>query len=623
MTGFKLKLHSIRFKLIAGLISVCLFMGLVSLLVGGNLLYQSVLDEVTHRIGQDLNVARVIYDDRVASVRLALEMVASHSELPPAFPSADSPFPLKEITPALASLDLDFLWMVDVAGDQGQAILSTPLVARALETGETAAGTVVLSPEQLAHLAPGLRARADIGSGGTTSGLIMGAAVPILAKGQIRGLVYGGYLLNRDQGIVDKIGETVFRNEIYKGRRVGNSTIFLGNVRISTNVTDHSGKRAIGTVASPEVAHRVLDEGRRWTDRAKVLDEWYITAYEPIIDVEGRRVGMFYVGVLEAKYLDVGKRALVVFVLITLAGTVVAIFLGWVFTGRIIRPVSGLIKASQEISKGNLSPDIGPVEPGDIGLLQKNFKTMAKALENREKRQKVKSQIQLLQSEKQASIGKLAAGVAHEINNPLTAVLTFSHLMLRRSDLDEGMREDLGMIASQTERVRKIVRSLLNFSRQSNLAPEKTDVNALISESVRLMKNQALIKGIDLTFDPDELLPDFILDRNQIQSVMINMILNALDATTSGGKIAISVRKVYSDDDVWARIRIADTGCGIPKEHLNQLFDPFFTTKDIGKGTGLGLAVSFGIIQRHGGTIEVVSEPGEGTRFTIRLPRDP
>jgi two-component system NtrC family sensor kinase len=327
--------------------------------------------------------------------------------------------------------------------------------------------------------------------------------------------------------------------------------------------------------------------------------------------------------VLEAKYADIRKNAIAVFAGITLSGVIVAIILGWLFTGRIMRPVSHLIRASAEISSGNFSPNVGPISKDDIGHLQKEFLVMTEALKERENRQKAESEIHLMQSEKQASVGKLAAGVAHEINNPLTAVLTFTHMILRRKDLPEEVRSDLETVASQTERIRKIVKSLLDFSRQTAIAPEPLDVNRLIEDSVRLLENQALIKGVHLFFKKDDDLPVFILDHNQCQSVLINMIINALDATAAGGKIEIRTQKTDTNGDKGVEITIADTGSGISPEHMDTLFDPFFTTKDVGKGTGLGLAVSAGIVQRHGGTIDVRSKLGSGTTFTIWLPYQP
>jgi two-component system, NtrC family, sensor kinase len=640
-------IHSIRFKLIGSLIGVSFLIGMISLLVGGNLLYRSVLDEAGNRIRQDLNVARVIYDDRVAVFRIALEIAASTTDFKQAAASAD----LRTVTGIIQELSgrlkLDFCGFADESGQtlirHGDARSGktpptpiNPFVLQALEKHTPVSGTIVLNRKQLQAEKPSLSKQATIKIDPTpqagdpphrqvTNGLTIGAAVPIHMAGRTVGVIYGGLLLNHDTGIVDRIGETVFKNEAYRGRNVGTATIFLKDLRIATSVKSLSGKRAIGTYASPAVAHQVLDEGIKWTDRAQVLEDWHITAYEPIIDLMGKRVGMLYVGVLEAQYADVRRKAITVFAGITLAGMITAIILGWLFTGRAMRPVSHLIRASSEISSGNFAPDIGPISRDDIGQLQKKFLMMTDALKEREERQKAESEIHLIQSEKQASVGKLAAGVAHEINNPLTAVLTFTHLILRRKDLPAEVRTDLETVATQTERVREIVKSLLDFARQTAITPEPMDINGLIEDSIRLMQNQAHIKGVTLAFKGAEGLSDFTLDRNQCQSVLINMIINALDATPADGRIDIQTRRTDTDTDNGrgVEITIADTGSGIAPDHMEKLFDPFFTTKDVGKGTGLGLAVSAGIVQRHGGTIKVKSKPGAGTTFTLWLPQDP
>lgn len=638
------KIHSIRFKLIASLIVVSLFIGLISILVGGNLLYKSVLDEANNRIRQDLNVARVIYDEKTYSISLALEVAASSPEFKRATLIYEDKALLAELIDELVNmLKLDFAGVTNIDGkvisrygyndkdsEKNPIISSNPFVLSVIKNRNSIAGTVVLDYNKLLAENPLLVEKEDIkeanaselksGSSQKMAALTIGAAVPIIVNGRAAGVIYGGFLLNRDSGIVDKIGETVFKNEMYKERNIGTATIFYNNLRIATSVKDSSGNRALGTFASKEVTLRVLQQGERWTDRAKVLDDWYITAYEPIADITGNRVGMLYVGVLEAKYLDVRAKAVSVFSAITLAGVFVAIALGWLFTGRIMSPVSHLIRASSEISGGNFSPDIGPISKDDIGELQKNFLIMSQALQEREKRQKAESEIRLIQSEKQASVGKLAAGVAHEINNPLTAVLTFTHLILRRDDLDDEVRSDLETVAAQTERVRNIVKSLLDFSRQTALSTEPTDVNQLIEQSVKLMENQALMRGVALKFKGDNTLPLLMLDRNQCSSVFINMIINALDATASGGKIDIEAKKSTLNDKSGVEILFSDTGSGILQEHISRIFDPFFTTKEVGAGTGLGLSVSAGIIQRHGGTIKVYSKPDVGTIFTIWLP---
>ena len=632
-------LRSIRFKLIASLIAVSLLVGLISISVGGNLLYQSVLDEANNRIRQDLNVARVIYDDRVHTARLVLETMASAPALAMAVQGAAPASVPASLHDLADRIRMDFLGIADARGRvicrtaAGAALngapSDNPLVRRVLESRRPVAGTVVLNSDQLRAENPRLSLGIDSPIGETPSvrpsaaGLIIGAAVPILRDDRMIGLLYGGFLLNGDTTIVDKIGETVFKNEIYNNRHVGTATIFYNDLRVATSVKDPSGRRALGTVSSPAVARQVLGEGQKRTDRARVLDDWYITAYEPLTDIDGRRVGMLYVGVLESKYVDIRNEALAIFTGITLAGVILAIVLSWLFTGRIMRPVSHLIRASSEISSGNLNPDIGPISSDDIGQLQKKFMVMVEALREREKLQRKESETRLIQSEKQASVGKLAAGVAHEINNPLTAVLTFTHLILRRTDLPDAVREDLAVVAEQTERVRNIVKSLLDFSRQTELSPSAMDINRLVADSVRLMENQALIKGIDLVFTAGADLPILVVDRNQCQSVLINMLLNAFDATAAGGRIEISTRNAGADHAGGVEIIVADTGSGILPDHMDKLFDPFFTTKTVGKGTGLGLAVSAGIVQRHGGTITVKSRPGAGATFTIWLPTHP
>jgi len=298
---------------------------------------------------------------------------------------------------------------------------------------------------------------------------------------------------------------------------------------------------------------------------------------------------------------------------------VLAVVLGYVLADKIINPVHRLIKASQQVAEGSLTPDIGPISKGEIGVLQNTFKDMVVSVGRR----RAETEDRLLHSEKQASIGRLAAGVAHQMNNPLTGVLTYTRMLLRRKDIGNDIRSDLQTIAESTEQLRKIVKGLLAFSRQTNLDKEPTDINRLIHTVISLMEHPALVRGVNIRCNPGENLPLLTLDRNQLQSVLLNMIINALDATEPGGVITISTRIGLSASDAGQKgleISIADTGCGIPPEDLDKLFEPFFTKKDPSQATGLGLSVSLGIIQRHGGTIRVQSEVGKGTRFFIWLP---
>jgi two-component system NtrC family sensor kinase len=614
----------------------------VALIVGGQLLYKAVLNEATTRIRLDLNAAREIYLSRIRVIKVALNVTT----LGPVFRSSLEKHDAQKLVGLLKNVaqqtELDFVGIITKEGKTlchigphsipKEPTLPNPIANLALQQKTVVSGTVILNNDSLFAEDPELANRARIKFVPTkraiprlqteeSSGMTLAAAVPVFEAGSFLGVLYGGVLLNRSQEIVDSVRDTVFQQETYNGRSIGTATIFLNDLRISTNVVSPDGNRAVGTLASEEVKDLVLKQGKKWIDRAFVVNDWYITAYEPIEDIFGQRVGMLYVGVLEAKYADVRRKALSIFFIMTVAGMALAIGLGTYTANRTSRPVQQLIEASIQVSQGNLYPEIGPISKSNLGVLQKTFKEMLASLQEQNKQ----SEIKLLQSEKQASIGKLAGGVAHEINNPLTGIFTFTHMLLRQKNLPAEVRSDLETIAQETERVRKIVKGLLDFSRQTELDREPTDVNRLVRFTISLVENQSLIKGVSLNFEPGEGLPQLTLDRNQMQSVLLNIIINALDATEPGGSITITTGMGLSaskPDQKGVQILCTDTGCGIPPENLDKLFDPFFTTKEIGQGTGLGLAVSYGIVDRHGGTIWVQSKVGRGSTFTIWLPME-
>jgi len=646
-----------QFKVILSFVGVSLFVGILSLAVGWQLINNTVFNEAKTRISQDLNAAWAIYHNRRDAISLTLKIAALEKSLVS---------PLKQkITDVLRcrmediadQADLDFAGVVSTEsrmtgqgnppggvelkticrlGSNVRADIINPIAAYALSKGEAVSGTVILRPEFLGAENPDLVERARIEIMPTpraapieekveTSAMVLAAAVPVFEEGVLHGVIYGGVLLNRSIQIVDKVRETVFQEETYEGQSIGTATIFFKDLRISTNVRNKEGHRAIGTRVSQEVKETVLDEGLRWSNPAFVVNDWYITAYDPIRDIYGERVGILYVGVLQSKYTDFRSETLSVFILITLTGILVAIVFGYVLSRRLFRPVNRLIEVSKKVSQGNLSPEFGPVSKGEIGVLQRTFLEMLSSLKERDRQLKAASEIKLQQSEKQASIGRLAAGVAHEINNPLTGVLTFTHMLLKRKDLDEEVISDLNTIANATDRVRSIVKGLLDFSRQTDIEVAETDINELIRSTLPLVHNQALVKGIKFCFDPGVAIPKRTLDRNQIQSVIMNIIINAIDATEAGGHITITTSLGISAGKFNQRgveIAITDTGHGIMPEDLDKLFDPFFTTKEVGKGTGLGLSVSYGIVERHGGIIRVKSKVGQGSTFIVWLPID-
>ncbi len=229
--------------------------------------------------------------------------------------------------------------------------------------------------------------------------------------------------------------------------------------------------------------------------------------------------------------------------------------------------------------------------------------------------------LQLVSSEKMASLGKLAAGIAHEINNPLGGILIYSSLMMEDLPEEDPKRGDLARIVQETGRCKEIVKSLLEFARQTEPKKEPTDINRAINDGLFFLVNQALFHNIRIVKNLDPFLPFVRGNSGQLKQVFMNIIVNAAEAMHGNGTLTIATSPSPDRKTVW--IEFADTGEGIPEENLSRIFDPFFTTKDVGKGTGLGLATSYGIVQDHEGTINVRSQVGLGTSFIIELPIQP
>lgn len=226
------------------------------------------------------------------------------------------------------------------------------------------------------------------------------------------------------------------------------------------------------------------------------------------------------------------------------------------------------------------------------------------------------AQEQLIQSEKLASIGQLAAGVAHELNNPISVMLGFSQAILRKLTEDDPLRKPLATIEREGLRCKGIIQNLLDFARRSKPSLQPTNVNEVLEAACALIEHQISLDNVVVTKGYDPHLPQVLADANQLQQVFVNIIINARDAMPRGGTLRLITRSL--GDEV--HIIFSDTGIGIPPENIKRIFDPFFTTKEVGQGTGLGLSVSYGIVEQHGGTIEVKSEVGVGTTFIVKLP---
>jgi len=301
---------------------------------------------------------------------------------------------------------------------------------------------------------------------------------------------------------------------------------------------------------------------------------------------------------------------------------VVGIVINIKLATSIATPIRTLEKISRKIAEGDFSEHIEVKGKDELSSLETAFNQMEDRLKNalwslehtieklREK------QAQLVEAEKLALVGKLAAGIAHEINNPLTSVLTFSNLMLEQCPPDDPRHDKLKLMARETNRARTIVRQLLNFGREIVIKPEKININQPVTEIADSLVAQDAFKGIGLEMKLGDNLPDVNADPAQIGQVVMNLLLNAIHSITPPGRIEVVTRRIENSIEIVFK----DTGAGIPEENIHKIFDPFFTTKDASKGTGLGLAVSYGIIKKHGGEIEIASTVGKGSIFIVRLP---
>lgn len=304
----------------------------------------------------------------------------------------------------------------------------------------------------------------------------------------------------------------------------------------------------------------------------------------------------------------------------------------------VTKPISLLVEGMNKLSKGDMDYRINLNTKDEIGLLANSFDSMVEELKQykdkmenwtrslEEEVQKktaeiVRAQEQLINAEKLASLGRMAAGVAHELNSPLTGIVTFAHLMLKRIPPENTQdAEDLKVIIDQTERCSRIVRGLLGFSRKTASEKANVDMNTLIENTLSMVRNQAKFYNIAFDVQLDRTIPEVNVDPNQIQQVFLNLLINSADAMEEKGRIAISSRMADDDGNKFVELEFTDTGPGIPEDIRGRVFEPFFTTKPAGKGTGLGLAVSYGIIKKHDGQIFVKSEQGKGASFFIRLP---
>jgi two-component system NtrC family sensor kinase len=641
---FRLNLQS---RLVAGfLIATCLT-GFFATIISVWTVNRSTFAEVQNRVRQDINTAKLIYNNTLERITSLIQFTAEGSDLYEPFAGHDIARMghlrglIRSETGAQVQdnhIFLDMLTLVDARGNvlyragnpeiSGDNLLQDPVVRSCIEKKIPLSSTELMSIENILRENPALSNRAktdivktplsaEIKEDKLSEGMVMRAAYPIMdRKNKFVGVLVGGVLLNRDNAIVDQIKETVYHGEKYNGREMGVATIFQGGVRISTNVMTKDNKRAIGTILSKEVYDQVIKQGKDWVGRAFVVNDWYITTYTPIFNMDSKLIGVLYTGILEAKYRDIEWRTIWTNLGITTLGMIVAFIISLRLGNTIITRIRMLKEAAEAIASGNLDYKLSPDKISGFDMLDEAFNYMSRSLKDHDD-QLQKMHQQLAKTEKLTALGEMAAGVAHEINNPLGGILLYSNLVLEDIPDDSPARENMEKIIYQTNRCKEIVQNLLDFARTPTGDMLPIQINQAVKTSLKLVRDQSMFHGIEIETHLAENLPEVIGDRSRLEEVFLNLFINAADAMKGSGKLSI-VTGMSTDNVV--RIFISDTGKGIDEEHRSHIFEPFFTTKEPGQGTGLGLSIVYGIIRKHNGTIDAESEQGKGTTFIISLP---
>ncbi len=491
---------------------------------------------------------------------------------------------------------------------------SLPIVAAAMAERKALVATEVVPAEYLAPI--GLAEQAQVSIVDTpkaapepydpregTAGLALLAAAPVRGTdAQLVGVVVAMHLFNNDFSLVDQVTQVA---------GVDTATIFFGDLRVSTNVLNEQGERAIGTRISQEVGDQVLLQGLEYPGRAYVVQEWFITRYVPLQNHLGEVVGSLYVGARESTFQALVQTFVARIIYIALGTVGLAAALALPVSIAITRPIGELVEAHRELASGKMGVRVVPPKgKGELATLAQSFNVMSQTLQA--------TQEQLVQKEKLASVGQLAAGVAHEINNPLGTIMLLSDVLYREAAEDDPQREELKMITDQAKRCKGIVFDLLSFARQNRVMAQRTDANQLVRRVVAEESPKDRYERIEIVQDLAPRLPIIQADPEQLRQALLNLMTNAADAMSpEGGVMTISTRHAGAQH---IELTVADTGAGMSEEVRSQLFTPFFTTKPPGKGTGLGLSIIYGIVKMHRGDIQVWSEVGKGSRFTIRLP---
>lgn len=635
--------YTLQRKIIFSFLIVVIVGGSVALALGIMLYGRTVLERAQQQVRMDLNAAWMVYNQSIDSLAFLLQLTAKRETLAAAMHEGRVDKVQSLLERVKLDNNLDFLSLTDGRGlvmargryphNVGDDQSNDEIIARAL-SGKRSAGTQILSQEGLNAEGEGLAEQAFMVFVDTpraaprardreTSGMVIKAAVAILdTNGGVIGVLYGGMLLNRNYHIVDRVKGIVYRSETYRGKEIGTATIFQWDLRISTNVQDSRGLRAIGTRVSQDVYKKVLENGEPYIGRAYVVNAQYITAYDPVRNVAGDIIGMLYVGTLEQPFIDLRNQVVLLFCAIALVGVVVALIIGYVLARSISKPVEKLAYATYEVSQGNFPSTLDIASGDEIGQLAQSFIYMSDNLK------KTMNDLKELNTKYLGLLGF----TTHELKQPL-GVLKGYLIMLQNETLGKLstplQKEALLEMRSSVNALSDMIQKYLQLTKieAGKLVVEKRPMNVFeeaiepvlegespqraVKDMTVVLEEEARLKQLTMTADP-------ILMR----IVFSNLITNAIKYGRPGGTIAIG----FSEDAERYRFHVKNEGPGIPGDKLTVVFEKFVRIdfEELGKqlGTGLGLYNTREIIEKHGGSIWATSDEGKWADFIFEIPKE-
>ena len=649
LTGW-LPFQSLRSKLTFSFLLVVLAGGLASSIIGTYMVGNTIMAEAQKKVRHDLDSAWMVYQEKLRRIQDVLHLTAKRDLIMRAAMGGQVEVLRQELERVRIDYGLDVLTLTDKKGvvltrtrtpyQAGDFQGNDEMVRRALKK-EIVTSTDIVPQEELAKEGPELVRQVYMEFVPTpkakerpetreTSGMMLKAAVPILdLNNNVLGVLYGGNLLNRNYEIVDKIKDIVFKGERYKGKDTGTATIFQWDLRISTNVKDKSGLRAIGTRIARDVYDQVLENGRAWIDRAFVVSEWYIAAYEPIRNIKGEIIGILYVGTLEEPYTDLRKNVIYSFFGVAFLGLVLVLFLAFFITRSITRPIGELVKATEVIAGGDFSHEVSIQSKDEVGHLAFSFNRMIRTLKDTmEELYVLNNKLQELNRHYLEMVGF----ITHELNQPMGVLKGFLILL---------QDESLGPLASQKQKqavstmlrnVDALINMIQKYLQLGRIESGRMEVNktriSVFRETLAPVledeKKQLDMRKMEVVLENEETLckVEAVADPILLHIVFSNLVGNALKYGREGGKIWCGVREAPEE----LLFYIKNEGRGIPADKLNKLFEKFSRLEGElehrQRGTGLGLFNAKVIVEKHGGRIWAESEEGAWANFLFTLPKE-